>query len=79
MLIDWDNAGPVGAVWEIAQLVWLNAQLHDDDVAEQAGLPSTTERIRQAAAMVDGYQLTPSDRECFCDCLIEIRRTKRER
>jgi hypothetical protein len=28
-----------------------NAQLHDDDVAEQAGLPSTTERIRHVAAM----------------------------
>ena len=37
--IDWDNAGPVDAVWELAQVAWQNAQLHDDDVAEQSGLP----------------------------------------
>ena len=24
--IDWDNAGPVDAVWELAQVAWLNAQ-----------------------------------------------------
>ena len=72
VLIDWDNAGPVGAPWELAQLVWLNAQLHDDDVAVRSGLPSPEERIRQAAAIVDGYRLAPSERQRFADTSIEI-------
>lgn len=72
VLLDWDNAGPVGAVWEVAQLVWLNAQLHDDDVAGLAGLPPAQERLRQAAAMVDGYGLARRDRQHFGDRLIEL-------
>lgn len=71
-LIDWDNAGPVGAIWEVAQLVWLNAQLHDDDVAAEAGLPTAADRINQAAAIVDGYRLPRPDRERLCECLVEL-------
>ena len=72
VLIDWDNAGPVGAVWELAQLVWLNAQLHDDDVAVLSGLGSAEQRIGQAAAIVDGYRLAPAERRCFADSLVEL-------
>jgi len=38
-LIDWEYAGPVDASWDLAQAMWLNAQLHDDDIAERLGLP----------------------------------------
>ncbi len=43
-LIDWEFAGPVDAIWALAETAWLNAQLHDDDVAEQFGLPSAARR-----------------------------------
>lgn len=32
-IIDWEFAGPVDRLDEVAQVAWLNAQLHDDDVA----------------------------------------------
>jgi aminoglycoside phosphotransferase (APT) family kinase protein len=32
-LIDWETAGPVDPLVELAQLAWLNAKLHDDIVA----------------------------------------------
>ena len=71
-IIDWDYAGPVDAVWELAQLVWLNAQLHDDDVAAANGLPSPEDRATLAAAILDGYGLPGADREGFVDRLVEF-------
>ena len=40
-LIDWETAGPVDPLVELAQLAWLNAKLHDDLVArlEEAAAP----------------------------------------
>ena len=70
--IDWDNAGPVDATWDLAQLVWLNAQLHDDDVAERAGLGPPATRARQAVLMADGYGLHGVDRDRFVDQLLEM-------
>ncbi len=71
-LIDWDCAGPVDAVWELAQVAWLNAQLHDDDVAAINNLPDPTVRIEQCAAILDGYGLAAVDREGFVDKMIEF-------
>ena len=45
--IDWEFAGPVDALWELAEAAWQNAQLHDDDVAERFGLPSAALRSQQ--------------------------------
>lgn len=70
--IDWDSAGPVDAVWELAEVGWLNAQLHDDDVSRLNDLPSPADRARQLALIVDGYRLTPVDRVGFVDKLIEF-------
>jgi aminoglycoside phosphotransferase (APT) family kinase protein len=42
-LIDWEFAGPVDPLVELAQAAWLNAKLHDDLVAQIAGItPETT-------------------------------------
>ena len=38
-LIDWETAGPVDPLVELAQLCWLNAKLHDDIVAGIERLP----------------------------------------
>ncbi|MHB8467758.1 MAG: phosphotransferase, partial [Acidimicrobiales bacterium] len=43
-IIDWEFAGPVDRLDEIAQAAWLNAQLHDDDVAARNTLPSPEAR-----------------------------------
>ena len=78
--IDWDNAGPVDAVSELAQVAWLNAQLHDDDVAEFNALPDTATRLAQCAAILDGYELSSDQRVGFVDRMIEfaLRSTREE-
>jgi hypothetical protein len=70
--IDWDNAGPVDAMWELAHVVWQNAQLYDDDVSELNGLPSATERAPQAKLILDGYRLDRASRSSFVDRMIQL-------
>lgn len=70
--IDWDNAGPVDADWELAQVAWLNAQLHDDDVAERSGLGTVEDRGRQLVALVDGYGLGSDRRVGLVDRMVEF-------
>jgi len=69
-LVDFEFAGPVDAVWELAQATWLNAQLHDDDVAERHGLPGLAVRARQARLILDGYGLPARQRDDFVDKMI---------
>ena len=70
--IDWDNAGPVDAMWELAQVAWLNVQLHDDDVAERNGLPSPARRAAQLRLLVDAYGLDSGRRGSFVDRIAEF-------
>ena len=53
-LIDWETAGPVDPLVELAQACWLNAQLHDDDVAAVNGLAAPAERAGHARLIADG-------------------------
>jgi len=71
-LIDWEFAGPVDPLVELAQLCWLNAKLHDDIVAELEGLPPLAERARQLAAIVDSYGLTAKERDGFFGTIVEF-------
>lgn len=71
-LIDWDLAGPVDPVVDLAQAVWLNAKLHDDIVAAREGLSSLESRAALAHAMVDGYELPAADRCRLVDLMIEF-------
>ncbi len=70
--IDWEFAGPVDALWELAEAAWLNAQLHDDDIAERAGLPSAALRARQVRLLLDAYGLPAAERAGFVDRMIEL-------
>ncbi|SNY46883.1 phosphotransferase [Paractinoplanes atraurantiacus] len=70
--IDWEFAGPVDRLWELAETVWLNAQLFDDDVAEMQNLPDARSRARQARAIVDGYGLPRSARDDLVDRLSDV-------
>jgi aminoglycoside phosphotransferase (APT) family kinase protein len=70
--IDWETAGPVDPLVELAQLCWLNAKLHDDIVAEREQLPPAADRARQLAAIVDSYGLTTRQRRGFLDQIVEF-------
>jgi hypothetical protein len=71
-LIDWETAGPVDPLVELAQLAWLNAKLHDDLVARLERLPPLADRARQLAAIVDAYGLTARQRRGFLNQIIEF-------
>jgi hypothetical protein len=71
-LIDWEFAGPVDPVIDLAQACWLNAKLHSDDVAAREGLPPLGDRARQLRAIVDGYGLTAGQRQGFVDIIIDF-------
>ena len=71
-LIDWEVAGPVDPVVELAQACWLNAKLHSDDVAEREGLPPLADRAHQLRAIVDAYGLSTRRRRGFVDRIIEF-------
>ena len=70
--IDWDFAGPINPLVDLAQACWLNAKLYSDDVADQEGLPPLAERARQLSAMVGAYGLTRDQRRGFVDRIIEF-------
>ena len=55
--IDWEFAGPVDALWELAEAAWLNAQLDDDDIAERVGLPPAARRSQQVRLLLDAHGL----------------------
>lgn len=71
-LIDWEAAGPVDRLTEIAMAAWNNAQLYDDDVAEMNGLPEAARRVRQVRHFTDGYGLPAWDRHRLGDRIIEF-------
>jgi aminoglycoside phosphotransferase (APT) family kinase protein len=71
-LIDWERAGPVDPLVELAECCWLNAKLHDDIVAEFEGLPPFEQRAKQARALIDAYGLARSQREAFVDLMIQV-------
>jgi hypothetical protein len=71
-LIDWETAGPVDPLTELAQVCWLNAKLHDDMVAEIEGLPPVAGRARQLGAIVAAYGLSAAQRAGFFDRIVEF-------
>lgn len=71
-LIDWEYAGPVHPLVELARVCWLFPQLHDDDVAERVGLPDANARARQLRLLVDAYGVDPSLRTDLLDMIVEV-------
>jgi hypothetical protein len=70
--IDWDYAGPIDAIWELAQVAWVNGQLHDDDVAEGHQLLDAAGRAEQLRLFVDAYGLEREGRERFVEQMAEF-------
>ncbi|MCB5173665.1 phosphotransferase [Microvirga lenta] len=71
-LIDWEVAGPVDRLTELAMATWNNAQLYDDDVAEMNGLPSAASRARQVRIFAEGYELSADMRHRLTYRIIEF-------
>jgi aminoglycoside phosphotransferase (APT) family kinase protein len=71
-LIDWEVSGPVDPIYELAQTCWMNAQLHDDDVAELQGLSPLVDRARHVRLILDGYEMPSAERVGFVDKMIEF-------
>jgi hypothetical protein len=69
--IDWVTVGPADRLEEIAATAWLNAQLHDDDIAERQGLPGARARAAQLRHFADGYRLAAADRRGLVTAMIE--------
>jgi hypothetical protein len=69
--IDWEFAGPVDPLDEVAQAAWLNAQLHDDVVAERNQLPTAEARAHQLRLFVDAYGLEGAGRSQLVSRMID--------
>jgi hypothetical protein len=59
-------------MWELAHVVWQNAQLYDDDVSELNHLPDATKRAAHAKLILDGYRLDHAARAGFVDRMIKV-------
>jgi hypothetical protein len=70
--IDWEFAGPIDRLDEIAATGWWNAQLHDDEVAELSGLPDAATRVAQLGLLLDGYGLASAARAGLVTRMIEF-------
>jgi len=71
-LIDWEYAGPVDPLTELARVCWLFAQLHGDDVAQLQSLPPLETRAGQLRMIVDAYGLSTKQRQGFFDRIVEV-------
>ncbi|HZT67507.1 MAG TPA: aminoglycoside phosphotransferase family protein [Acidimicrobiales bacterium] len=70
-IIDWEFAGPVDPLDEVAQAAWLNCQLHDDDVAARNRLPTPEARARQLALFSSAYGLSRPARTGLVTRMVE--------
>lgn len=70
--IDWENAGPVDSLVELAHVAWLNVQLVDRDVADRVGLPSVEKRAAQLRLLIDAYELPRALRPELVQTIIDI-------
>jgi hypothetical protein len=71
-LIDWEMAGPIDPMVELARAIWLFVQLHDDDLMRMYGLPDAACRARQVRLMADRYGLTASERRGMFERILEV-------
>jgi hypothetical protein len=69
--VDWDFAGPVDRLDEVAEAIRLNCQLHGDDVAALRNLPTAEARARQVGLFADAYGLGRDERSQLVDRMIE--------
>lgn len=72
--IDWEMSGPVDHLDEVAQVAWLNVELHADDEAAGFVLSPASERARRLRLFVDAYGVDLTARAEVIDRMIELAR-----
>jgi aminoglycoside phosphotransferase len=70
-LIDWEMAGPIDPMIELARICWLFPQLFDDDLGKLYKLPSPKKRAEQMRLIIDTYGLNKKERNNFLKKMIE--------
>lgn len=60
MLVDWECAGMLDPLVELARVCWLFPQLVDDDLQTLYDLPAPEKRANQVRIICDGYGLEKS-------------------
>ena len=71
-LIDWEVAGPVDRLTEVAMAAWHAAQLYDDDIAAMNGLLDTAARLRQVRLLAEAYGLPAASRRRLAERMIDF-------
>jgi len=71
-LIDWENAGPIDPLIELANVCWWFAQLFDDDLYKPFIFPSVKERSEQIKLILDAYGLNKNERKIYFEKLLEL-------
>jgi hypothetical protein len=71
-LIDWEVAGQVDRLTEVAMAAWNNTQLYGDDVAAMNRLPDAAHRMRQVRIFADAYGLPAAERHRLAYRIIEF-------
>ena len=71
-LIDWEFAGPLDPLVDLAECAWLNVQLHDDDVAALQSLGPPDRRAAQLRLFLDAYGLPQSARAGVVQLMIDV-------
>lgn len=71
-IVDFEYAGPIDPITELARICWLFPQLHDDDLGELYNLPSPQKRAEQIRLIVDTYGLTEHQRNTFYERILEV-------
>ena len=70
-LIDWEMAGPIDPIIELARICWIFPQLFDDDLGKMHELSSPKTRAEQIRLILDTYGLSKNERKKFLDKIIE--------
>ena len=71
-IVDWECAGPIDPMVELARVCWLFPQLHDDDIGKMYDLPSPEKRGEQIKIILDAYKLSKNERKGFIEKIMEI-------
>jgi thiamine kinase-like enzyme len=70
-IVDWEYAGPIDTIIELARVCWLFPQLHDDDIGKLYDLPPPEKRGEQIKIILDAYELNKNDRKGFIEKIME--------
>lgn len=71
-LVDWEMAGPLDPLVELARVCWLFPQLVDDDLGALYELPDPENRARQARLVCEGYGLDRKGRAELTQQMLEV-------